>query len=147
MNDLIDDALANDEPIRRTFLLVLIAYGVVQTWFVMLFWMVLGYIACSVFAMMAHYSMSRTIENAMIWLANPSNIFNSVADDNIPLHAFVGCIAVLYALPPVLLYINTEDLSNKTKAKAKMVRVMFGTPTLMVLIYGLYWLYRFFNAG
>ena len=142
MNDYTDDAEANDEPIRRTFLFALIAYALAMVWFRLLFIFMLGYLGCSVIAMMANYAINPTIEKLMVWLSNPNFVFNSVATTNIPFHAFVLLLAIAYAAVPITNYITTDDLTRKTRTRAKTVRVLFAVPFFMFSVYVIYGLYR-----
>jgi hypothetical protein len=145
MNDDTDMADANAEPVRRTYILVLVAYSVICVWFRIMLLMIFGFVGCSLISMTAHYAMSKLLEKALVWIANPAYIFDSVTTMHMPFHATVAALAVVYAFTPIVLYIRNPDLvQNKNKLRAKIVRILFGVPFFMLLVYGIYGCYCVF---
>ena len=144
-----DDTLAaetNEEPVKRTYVIVLAVFAVVMLWIRIIFLMVFGYVACAVVAMAAGYVGEISImgEKVLVWMSNASFLFDSVTTKQIPFHASLAVVTIVYAVLTTMLYVQTSDLQpgNTVMLRAKTVRILFALPFFMSLVYGIYAIYN-----
>jgi hypothetical protein len=150
LNDDTVTAETNEEPVKRTYIIILAVFAVVLLWIRIIFYMVFGYVACAVVAMAANYvgEISAGAEKAMLWMSNASFIFDCVTTKQLPFHAAISVVAIVYAVLTTMLYVQTSDLQpgRTVKLRAKAVRILFAMPFFMSLIYAVYAIYNIWRT-
>jgi hypothetical protein len=141
LNDALDANAMNREPVRRTLLVVVFAYCVVATWYNILIFMVLSYVACLFATMLAHYALFDTFKNFLLTVANPGMVFAFILPKHLPFHGLLWLSMCLFGLVALTFYVSDEDLRDRGKLRVKFMRLtvvsLFSALTLY-MIYALW---------
>ena len=143
LNEYIDDCIVKSLPVQRTYLFTLACYSMIVLWFKILYHVLIVYVLCTLFVMMAYYAMFPLMQMAMITVANPAYVFESITRHHLPFHAVVLAATVIVSFVAIMLYVRNNDLVSKEGARSKFVRLLF---TVYCMVFGLYITYALYET-
>ena len=132
-------------PLTRAYVVVIVLFALCKLVLGVMVFMVAVFAVATVFSISSKHAKligDGSLRVAMLWVSDPTRVFHSIERQHLPFHATIIGVCAVFAAVLSVWYVNDKDLQHNDLVRAKVLRILMSTGSIMAQAYLFYAGYR-----